>query len=719
MEIFNINREKIETGTLIKINNLKFEDFKNNCLLNNQNKIITKASEYSVSYVFDWEIKKLAKMCYFVEIGEVIFFCGIQDFIIEEVYNNHQILGYYLKATFDFYSNECGFYKVSNIPILYSSRSNSNAYRRYVVSAKFGIQNDVGVENVKWGEVYNSKGIINTYAWWYEVKEKNSIFSYNINIIKNNTIFKQIYSLNDVLKVNDVPNIIGYLQNEEHWCFYDFYRNSTELMPNNGYIKNQLLICDSINTSNIASYKRKIERNSLYLLPFDTLASETRNAYKMLICKKMYYYEKIQNYKGNIFEFEFENNYKKIGNIAITFASKFETFKKTTFNKYYVSFSYEQCEQIEMMYFILRKLKYEFDKNLLKYLNEISLLRRAENLDEIWFDFFDFRVLCKDGNYSKEEYKVFAECLKKTYQTYIKDKRNKIYNDAIASGKSFNKWSSEQKLYSMVVKYFNDAIYQYRADWLGLQSLDVFIPSLKLGIEYQGKQHYESVPIFDGEHRFELQKRRDKEKREKCISKNVLLIEWKYDEKINQEVLKEKLNQFAIELPKLNVNYTWNEEKIKNTKYKNEIKAEKCKKIEKRESQNIVKKYVVQYDIDGNYIAKYESESEAGEKTNTNKGAISHVIRNIQKTAGGYVWRIFEKDKIPQKIEKTVTQNIEPVKVEQVDKNGNVIKVFNSISEAVKITGVDSKSIRNVIKNKQKTAGGYIWRVSKEKIFHQ
>lgn len=53
-------------------------------------------------------------------------------------------------------------------------------------------------------------------------------------------------------------------------------------------------------------------------------------------------------------------------------------------------------------------------------------------------------------------------------------------------------------LFSLVHDSYGDAIYQYRTQWLGAQSLDVFIPSLNIGIEYQGRQHYEAIEYFGG-----------------------------------------------------------------------------------------------------------------------------------------------------------------------------------------------------------------------------
>ena len=48
-------------------------------------------------------------------------------------------------------------------------------------------------------------------------------------------------------------------------------------------------------------------------------------------------------------------------------------------------------------------------------------------------------------------------------------------------------------------------------------------------------------------------------------------------------------------------------------------------------------------------------------------------------------------------------------RVAQMDDNGNIIKEYISIAEAVRETGVNSKSIRDAANGVQKHAGGYCW----------
>lgn len=93
-------------------------------------------------------------------------------------------------------------------------------------------------------------------------------------------------------------------------------------------------------------------------------------------------------------------------------------------------------------------------------------------------------------------------------------------------------------LYKEIKKLCPDAIYQYRDYWLEPQSIDIFIPSLRVAIEYQGAQHYKQIEHFGGKLSYEDNQRRDKEKKEKCSQNNVLLLEWPYKIEVSKESIK-------------------------------------------------------------------------------------------------------------------------------------------------------------------------------------
>lgn len=129
----------------------------------------------------------------------------------------------------------------------------------------------------------------------------------------------------------------------------------------------------------------------------------------------------------------------------------------------------------------------------------------------------------------------------------IQSKKDEIYTRLIKKGTIKTKWKSEKMLFDLISNYFKDSIFQYNPSWLDRQSLDIFIPSLKVGFEYQGQQHFKSVDFFGGEETLEKNKMRDERKKKLCDENNVKLIYWNYDEPITMIALEEKLKENNVE----------------------------------------------------------------------------------------------------------------------------------------------------------------------------
>lgn len=125
-----------------------------------------------------------------------------------------------------------------------------------------------------------------------------------------------------------------------------------------------------------------------------------------------------------------------------------------------------------------------------------------------------------------------------------KFKRLELKSKLVADGIIKSKWKHERILYGLVKEVYPDAIYQYHSKWLGMQSIDIFIPQLSIGIEYQGIQHYEPIDFFGGEEGFLKRQELDNRKRELCLKNNVRLIEWNY----NLEPTKINLQRMLFEL---------------------------------------------------------------------------------------------------------------------------------------------------------------------------
>lgn len=128
------------------------------------------------------------------------------------------------------------------------------------------------------------------------------------------------------------------------------------------------------------------------------------------------------------------------------------------------------------------------------------------------------------------------------------------------------------------------------------------------------------------------------------------------------------------------------------------------------------RKPVAQYDLDGNFIAKYDSELEAERILNIKSKAsnISRVCQGQAYQSNGFQWRYVEKDiDYTQNIGKCPEQALSLINQQQIaqcDKESHkIIQIFNSIHEASNITGINRANITQVCNNKRKSAGGYYW----------
>lgn len=76
-----------------------------------------------------------------------------------------------------------------------------------------------------------------------------------------------------------------------------------------------------------------------------------------------------------------------------------------------------------------------------------------------------------------------------------------------------------------------------------------------------------------------------------------------------------------------------------------------CEKVQPLGAKASQKK-VVQYDLNGNFIAEYNSHREASEKTGVCRSSITRCCTGNRKTAGGYKWNYLEssKTKKPQNL---------------------------------------------------------------------
>lgn len=231
----------------------------------------------------------------------------------------------------------------------------------------------------------------------------------------------------------------------------------------------------------------------------------------------------------------------KYGDVDMYLASKVGTPNRVDGLTQSIEIPVESRDVIELLIGDPYGFNAEENPDALRYLTEnhqmFTLVKLLETIDKDMLSKAPNCVILDDDFLHNVESSI------RRYFQKITDKRNQVYEQVIADGKATSSWKSEQQLYTLAKELYPDAAYQYHADWLGLQSLDVYIPSINAAIEYQGIQHYQPVDLFGGEKGFEQRKKLDAKKRHLCRKAGVQLVYWKFDVPISGDLLKKKLSQ--------------------------------------------------------------------------------------------------------------------------------------------------------------------------------
>lgn len=125
----------------------------------------------------------------------------------------------------------------------------------------------------------------------------------------------------------------------------------------------------------------------------------------------------------------------------------------------------------------------------------------------------------------------------------------------------------------------------------------------------------------------------------------------------------------------------------------------------------ILDRKILQYSLDKKLLQIYDTMEEASKKTNTSKSLISRACNHLANTGNGFLWR-FEDDPI------LVFENIKTTnkrEVAQFDKNGNLLAIYGSLTEAAEKTQTNRSNLQQVCANKRKTANNFIWKYVEEK----
>lgn len=149
-------------------------------------------------------------------------------------------------------------------------------------------------------------------------------------------------------------------------------------------------------------------------------------------------------------------------------------------------------------------------------------------------------------------------------------------------------------------------------------------------------------------------------------------------------------------------------DKTKHPMY-NKKQSEESKRKNFNSQKN--KSPVIQFDMKGNFIAEYEGIIEAYRKTKISRTSISACFHHKVKTAGGFVWEFKNAEDTNKK---SLCKNYHAKRVVQLSMSGEVIKIFESLSDAERQTKIHAQNIGDCCSGKYNHSGGFKWLYEKD-----
>ena len=114
------------------------------------------------------------------------------------------------------------------------------------------------------------------------------------------------------------------------------------------------------------------------------------------------------------------------------------------------------------------------------------------------------------------------------------------------------------------------------------------------------------------------------------------------------------------------------------------------------------RKPVLQYDKNGNFIKEWDCAFDAEKIYNDRH--INDCCRGTRRIAANYQWRFKEDENFPMKI--AVYSRSGNKKIAMTDKDGNTLKIYGSIKDAVVELGINRSSLQEVLSGRQKSTKG-------------
>lgn len=309
--------------------------------------------------------------------------------------------------------------------------------------------------------------------------------------------------------------------------------------------------------------------------------------------------------------------------------------------------------------------------------------------------------LSKEWNYEKNNFgpdevqehankKAWWKCLKGHEWEADINSRSSGRNCPICA-KELQTSFPEKAIYFYLKICFDDAIENYKDSCLSNKEIDIYIPSKRIGVEYDGEFWHTNSS-------------RDKEKDLMCKVNDIKLI------RIREPKCKKLSSSVCIMLKNKTLN-----ELEKKIDYLINTLLHQNKKIDLKKDKTKIYALMNYQDKTNSLYSKYPKLCDEWDYEKNSPLLPSQVRAGSDKKVWwfcktcNYSWETRISHRTSGHGCPKCAHNIKAV--EQYDKNLKYINTFNSITEAERKCNV--LHIKRVCDGKQKTAGGYIWRYKK------
>jgi hypothetical protein len=267
---------------------------------------------------------------------------------------------------------------------------------------------------------------------------------------------------------------------------------------------------------------------------------------------------------------------------------------------------------------------------------------------------------------------------------------------------------AEQATYFYIKKLYPDAVSRYKADFLERMELDIYIPSIKLAIEYDGEAWHKKNTLKREERKYLICKeqgiklfrlRERMPERPSNIADQMFSMDKLYEPKNLEKMLNELLRRinfsstWIIDCP---VDINIGRDRAEILQYKTDLKTKSLKHLypeiakEWHPTKN-GKQLPAHFQPGTDFKAWWECTT-----------CMNVYKASIGKRTGGTGCPVCGIEKSTQAKRKAV-QMIE-------SETGKVLKIFISISEASRTMKINDSNISMVCNGKRPKAGGYLWK---------